>query len=347
MSWVFAALFLIMGLVLVLPFSSKKVEEELELFLLAMGTAAVTVSGLWSGHLVHEALKEPVKITAAVLLFGFAFRALRVPLRRRVAGLSRRLGMKLFLFCLVVGLGLASSVITAIIAALALVEIISALRLPKVNETRVVVLACFSIGLGAALTPIGEPLSTIAVSKLSGEPHHAGFWFLARLLGPWIFPGLLGLGALASFQGAKLVAADLSLHDMGARETIRDIALRALKVYAFVAALVLLSTGLSPIIDRFVLGMPRSLLYWVNSISAILDNATLAAAEISPRMEAEDVKFLLMGLLVSGGMLIPGNIPNIIAAGKLDIKSGDWARYGLPVGLALMAAYFAALTAAS
>ena len=33
------------------------------------------------------------------------------------------------------------------------------------------------------------------------------------------------------------------------------------------------------------------------------------------------IKAILLGLLVSGGMLIPGNIPNIIAAGKLNITS--------------------------
>ncbi|HWR21369.1 MAG TPA: DUF1646 family protein, partial [Verrucomicrobiae bacterium] len=65
---------LIMGLVLVLPFSVRWVEEELEAFLLVMGCLAVTMSGLWSRHLVGEALTEPVKISAAVLVFGLLFR---------------------------------------------------------------------------------------------------------------------------------------------------------------------------------------------------------------------------------------------------------------------------------
>ncbi len=42
-------------------------------------------------------------------------------------------------------------------------------------------------------------------------------------------------------------------------------------------------------------------------------------------------------------MLIPGNIPNIICAGKLGIKSGAWARVGLPLGVGLMAVCFALL----
>jgi predicted cation transporter len=50
-----------------------------------------------------------------------------------------------------------------------------------------------------------------------------------------------------------------------------------------------------------------------------------------------------MGLLISGGMLIPGNIPNIIAADRLRIRSRVWARLGIPLGLVFLMVYFAAL----
>ncbi|WP_141706509.1 DUF1646 family protein, partial [Methanosarcina sp. A14] len=59
-----------------------------------------------------------------------------------------------------------------------------------------------------------------------------------------------------------------------------------------------------------------------------------------PAMSELQIKSILMGLLVSGGMLIPGNIPNIISAGKLGITSKEWARLGLPMGLIIMAIYF-------
>ena len=39
-------------------------------------------------------------------------------------------------------------------------------------------------------------------------------------------------------------------------------------------------------------------------------------------------------------MLIPGNIPNIICAGKLSIKSKEWAKFGFPLGLAIMVSVF-------
>jgi predicted cation transporter len=55
------------------------------------------------------------------------------------------------------------------------------------------------------------------------------------------------------------------------------------------------------------------------------------------------IKSALMGLLISGGMLIPGNIPNIISASKLGITSKEWARLGVPLGLASMVMYFVIL----
>ena len=54
----------------------------------------------------------------------------------------------------------------------------------------------------------------------------------------------------------------------------------------------------------------------------------------------KQIEFLLMALIISGGFLIPGNIPNIICASKFKIKSSDWARKALPLGLGVMFIYF-------
>ncbi|MGH2359206.1 MAG: DUF1646 family protein, partial [bacterium] len=114
-------------------------------------------------------------------------------------------------------------------------------------------------------------------------------------------------------------------------------------VYLFVIALTLLGEGFKPVIDRFIINLDTRILYWINTVSAILDNATLTAAEISPQMTSAQVRAVLMGLLLSGGMLIPGNIPNIISANKLRIRSRTWARFGVPLGLALLVLYFVGL----
>ncbi|MBI5240408.1 MAG: DUF1646 family protein [Elusimicrobia bacterium] len=333
-----------MALVLLLPFSVKKVEEELELFLFVMGLSAVTVSGRWSAHLVHESLVEPIKIAVAVLLVGFLFRALRSRVRQAVGAVEQALGLPLAMASIVFFLGLASSLITAIIAALLLAEVVTALKLERRYELRFTVCACYAIGLGAALTPLGEPLSTIVVSKLKGPPHHADFFYLARLLAVWIIPGMAVVSALSAWKVGKPARGAQTLSEDKPERT-KDIVVRAVKVYLFVMALVYLGAGLAPVADRAVNAVPDWALFWINSISAVLDNATLAAAEIVPSMSERKIAFVLMGLLVSGGMLIPGNIPNIISASKLGIRSREWAAAAVPMGLVLMAGYFLLLLA--
>lgn len=341
--FVLTGLAAIMGMVLLLPFTVRWVEEELEAFLLIMGILAVTTSGRWSLHLAKESITEPLLITAAVFLFGYLFRMGRKTIQDRVSSWVQAAGQPLFVFLLVVGLGLISSVITAIMGALVLVEVISSLKWDRKRERTVVILACYSIGLGAALTPIGEPLSTIATSKLAGPPHNAGFLFLAKLLWPWIISGVAVLGAFAVFLAGRGGESSGTSMTEDRAENMKDIVVRSVKIYIFIAALVLLGDGFIPVVDRYLIEMPRPALYWLNTVSAILDNATLAAAEISPRMDADRIRFLLMGLLISGGMMIPGNIPNIICASKLNIKSGEWVKFGGPVGLVLLLVYFALL----
>ena len=181
-------------LVLVLPLLFRRIEEQLELFLFVMGLMALLVSGRWSAHLAHEAFIDPLPISAGVLVFGLLFKRATSIIDRNVIRIKNKLGLRLFVFFLVTTLGLISSVVTAILAALILSEVIDRLRLNRKTEVRIVVLACFSIGFGAVLTPIGEPLSTIVISKLRGDPYQAGFFFLFRHLGPFVFPALLLLG---------------------------------------------------------------------------------------------------------------------------------------------------------
>ncbi|MBN1824518.1 MAG: DUF1646 family protein [Endomicrobiales bacterium] len=333
-------------MVLVLPLTVHFIERNLEVYLFIMGFFAVTSSHFccegagWSLHLVEESLIEPLMITAAVLLFGFMVYMFREKITRSIVWIEHKVGSKVFCFFLVTLLGIFSSVITAIISAIILVEVINALKFPKEFEKRLVIFGCFSIGLGAALTPIGEPLSTIAVAKLKGVPYHADFFFLLKHLGVFIVPGVLGIGVLAALlQPSVKEGKTLGLSE-NEKETIKDVFMRALKVYVFIMALIFLGHGFKPIIDTYIIKLPGLVLYWINTISAVLDNATLAAAEISPAMSLNQMQMTLMGLLISGGMLIPGNIPNIIAAGKLGITSKDWARIGLPFGFSLMMIYF-------
>jgi len=353
-------LFIVVLAVLVGPFMVKKIEHNLEAFLFVMGVIAVTLAGFenkavlasmytpeqmaevgWHMKLVMDAIMEPIVkgIVPAVLVAGLIFFYGKNYAQSAMASILKVVPLKVIVLLIVVVLGLASSLITAIIASLLLVELLNCMPMDRSTKINVVIIACFSIGLGAVLTPVGEPLSTIAISKLKEEPYHAGFFFLFNQLAVYIIPGILAMGLLSMFfvgkksKEACMTAAD----DEG---SLRDVVIRAVKVYIFVMALLLLGGGMKIIIDKYLLGVPSEILYWINMVSAILDNATLTAAELSPAMEITQIKAVLMGLLISGGMLIPGNIPNIISAGKLGITSKEWAKLGVPLGLVLMGLYF-------
>ncbi len=200
-------------------------------------------------------------------------------------------------FAVIIVLGLLSSVITAIIAALLLVEIISALQLNRKTMVNLTIIACFAIGLGAALTPIGEPLSTIVIKTKMNE----SFFYLVDLLGIYIIPGVLAFGIIgvffASRKETKTPSSEITATDDG-HESINDVLIRAAKVYVFVMALVLLGTGFTPIIEWYVIEMSGEALYWVNMVPAILDNATLAAADnFSIQSCKSGLKFIVLLLL--------------------------------------------------
>jgi predicted cation transporter len=84
-------------------------------------------------------------------------------------------------------------------------------------------------------------------------------------------------------------------------------------------------------------------LFLANAVSVIIDNATLAAIEIVPTISISDLICMVIGLAAFGSMLVQGNLPNIVAAEKLGIKSREWARVAVPTGLLLMGGYFIAL----
>jgi predicted cation transporter len=349
-------LYIVIGLsivvlsVLILPFIFKKVEENLEPFFLVMGIIAVTISGLWSWGLTGEALKAPVMIGdvpvgifQVVLVFGLLLHYFNKPFCKAIVSLANKLGPTTFIAVLIVGLGLISSVVSVIVTACLLAEVISALPLARNDKMKIVIVTCFAIGLGAGLTPVGEPLSTIMVQKLAGPPYNADFLFPIRNLGIYIVPGVVAIALFGAFRiGRKIV---LEGRDTASEynETLRTVIMRAIKVYIFVAALILLGEGLQPLIVWYFTKIPAWGLYWINSLSAILDNATMTAVEIGPTMAISQIISAAIALLIAGGMLVPGNIPNIVAAGRLKISMKEWAVIGVPIGMAIMAIYFLVL----
>lgn len=87
--------------------------------------------------------------------------------------------------------------------------------------------------------------------------------------------------------------ADSKDHGLGHEkynETFKDVIMRAVKVYVFIAALVLLGDGFKPLIFEYFTQVPSAILFWVNMVSAILDNATIAAAEIGAVLTEAQIK---------------------------------------------------------
>ena len=365
-------LIIIALLVLILPFFVKWCEDNLEFFFLIMGILAVSVStlfghNLWNGELILEALKAPVMIGSlpigifqVVLIFGLLIHFLNKPFYHAVNSLVNKISVKFFVFLLIVILGIISSVISVIVSAVILSEIAAALPIARNDRIKVVVAACFAVGLGAVLTPLGEPMSTILIRRLSGPPYYANFSWAISHFAIYVIPACFVLGIFGSLwigkeRDQKIVmetadregVVDHPVTNEQAvteyQETLRSVIMRAVKVFGFVAALVLLGAGLQPLIEWFLIKVPTLALYWINMISAVLDNATLTAIEINAQMVLPKIIAVVMGLLISGGMIIPGNIPNIVAAGRLKISMKEWSRLGVPIGLVMLTVFFGIL----
>jgi len=331
---------LIIVIVIVMPLISKRIEQNLEIFILAVGIAAATISNIWNKDLVKMTLEHPVMISVTVLVMGILFKLFNSQIIVFINKITKKIGVRWTLALSTVMLGLVSSMITAIIASLILSEIAAVINIKRQDKIKFIVYACFAIGIGAVLTPVGEPLGAIIISKLSGAPHYAGFFYMIDML--WIY--IISSNIFLAFMAYKIVKGtqDYEGHIIVNREDTsnKEIILRFVKVYAFVAGLILLGDGLKPLAYKTIAHLGGIELYWINMLSAVLDNATMAAIEIVPEMTVETLKYLIIGLIISGGIMIPGNIPNIICASKLKITSKEWVKVGFPVGMGMLVFYF-------
>lgn len=324
------------------PLISPWIEKRLEWFILGVGLLAATLSWSWSEVLIVEALMRPLKVCGAILagslLFSFSHDNLTAGVQRLVkkTGLRPAVGVSVLL------VGVAASFLTTVVAVLVLVELLGAMRLERKAEVAVAVLGCFAIGLGGGVTPIAGPVPAIVMAKLAGAPYAVGTSYLVLLIGPWILPPILSLAIVAGLLFAQPAPGQYRPPEEDPL-SLWTILLLTGKMYVFIAGLVLLGGGLVPLIDRFLIGASPWLLYWINSVSAVIDGATLASVEISPLMTQAQIRYILIGLLIAGGALVTGNAPNLVAAHKLKIPHREWARVGLPIGALLMVFYFLSL----
>jgi predicted cation transporter len=331
------ATFVILAALLAGPLIFAPLEHNLEPYCLALGIVAVTAGRQWDWHLLRKAVLDPMPITLTVIAAGALFGVLRPVLDRGFGAMRTALPRPLLAGLAVLIVALLSSAITAVVAALMLVEGVALMGLGPAERTRVVVLGCFAIGLGSALTPIGGPLATLAASAMN-----LNFAGLFRLLSPWVFPGLAGIGVLTSYCARGPYDMIAVTNTASARERPRQALMQGLRIFAFVAGLTLIGEACAPFASHYVARLSDAGLFWANILSAALDNSTLVAIEFH-QLARGRAQAALISLLVSGGMLIPGNVPNIVCANRLQMRSSEWARIGLPLGLIMLGIYFAVL----
>ena len=337
--WINALLGIVVANLLVWPLASRWVESHLEIFLLMVGAAAVTISGGWSVDFIYETLQYPVNVAFIVLVVSVIFNNYSRYIFRVLFAFFRKLEPQYSFALLVFLLGITSSLVSVTVAALVLAEVLKVVNLERLSTVRITVFACYAIGLGAVITPLAEPLGLIINNALTGAPHFADFFFLMRHFFVWIAPAILLLSAAAGYS-ARHAGTTMQMHIREDKETYGSMLRRTWHIYMFVAALNLISAGLRPLAQSTITHLGGKVLFLANAVSVIIDNATLAAIEIVPTISMNDLIYMVIGLAAFGSMLVQGNLPNIVAAEKLGIKSREWASVAVPTGLVLMGAYF-------
>lgn len=327
---------------LVWPLVSKWVENHLELFLLMVGIAAVSITGGWSKNFVYQTFNAPVNVAFIVLVVSVIFNHYSRYIFRVLFVLFRFLEPRYSFAVLVFVLGMVSSICSVTVAALVLAEVLQVVNLEREQTIKVAVYACYAIGLGAILLPLAEPLGLVIYNELAAGPHQADFFYVLRTFFWWIVPGIV-LMSLAAGYVVRNSNTQVQLHIREDKEDPKSILRRTWNIYLFVAALHLISTGLRPFAQSTIAHLSGKILFWANSVSVIIDNATLAAIEVTPNVTTENLMYMVIGLAAFGSMMVQGNLPNIVTAEKLDIKSREWARVAVPAGLVLMSGYFITL----
>lgn len=337
------ALFLCAFWIVAGPLLSKPIEEKVEWLSLGLGVFALTASWSWTERAVIQALARAASLSGALVAGALFFSLAHAPLRRLLGRLCARFGARPAVAAAVALSGLATPFVTAGVAVLLLVEVLAALPLEEVRRKEAAVLGCCAIGLGAGLSAVGGPAAAVLLAKLSGAAYPVTGPFLFVLVGPWLVPGIVGLAlGAAVLCGRALDGAQPRPEDPF---SLWNLLVLTGRLFVFTVGLVLLGEGLTPLIERTFQGLHPAALYWANAAAAFTDNAALVAVEISPAMSQDQLRHAFLGALTSGGALLAGDPPNLVAAHKLDISARDWARVGVPASAALMLACFFSLAA--
>lgn len=235
--------------VLLGPLLVKKIERNLEAFLLIMGACAIALSRSWHIDLIEEAVQEPVLIgiVLSVLVAGLTAHYLRPHFLLGVnEALLDGITMKVIFLEIVVVLGLSAAIITPVLPFFVLVEAVNHLPLLRKTRAAVTALGCLSIFLGAALGLMEESSSTIVSMKMHGSLPSAGILPL-EMQSLYIMLSILLLGFLSIFLTGENVNARgihaLEMKAYGRGEGNKNAAIWSARVFMFTGALLLVGVA--------------------------------------------------------------------------------------------------------
>jgi len=126
----------ILVLLLFGPLAIAKIEHNIELYFLALGVLATMLGSGFTRELISEALHEPVAISVAVMVAALLFGWMRRMLDRVFNRLRKRVSRPVLTAATIFAIASISSVITAIVAALVLVEVIGLLHFARDKRVR-------------------------------------------------------------------------------------------------------------------------------------------------------------------------------------------------------------------
>lgn len=339
MAWL---LWLCAGAAAAGPFLSRRVEERYPFFLLGVGALAASLSWAFSEALLAEAILRPLQLCLALLAGALLFSLVHATVAAAAKACSRTLGPRAATTASVLAAGAMAPFLTGVVAALFLIELLRGLPMNQERRKEAAVLGVSAVGLTAGLSAVGSPAAAVVLAKLAKAPYSTGNWLLFDLAGPWIISGAFALAVAAGALAGDGSGAEDPPEDPLALWTVLVMAGR---LFAALCGLILLGAGVLPALEGSLRGVPPWALYWMNIVSAFLDNGVLAAVEFDPGMLQDQLRFAYCGLLAADPLLVIAGAPNLVAADRLGISPRQWASVGIPVGLALYVCCFLSLAA--
>lgn len=230
--------------VLLGPLFIKRIERNIEAFLLFMGSCAIVISGSWHIGLVEDAVRQPlvVGIVLAGLVAGMIAHHRRMHLSHAISSLlSDPIAVKVMALEVVVVSGLSAIIVTPALPFFMLVEAVNHLPLVRRNRAAISLLGGMSILFGALLAPVDGLGSTIASAKMQGALPSADIVSLG-LQNLYLMAGILVLGLV----GLLLVGEEVRIKVVQPMEksvATRSMAIWSARVCMFAGALLLIGVA--------------------------------------------------------------------------------------------------------